>query len=227
MKANSVPHLEEGIANLNLIVVERDEKNDSFYLNESFWSCDTSQGFIYEMYNDIVNSETQRLIPVLFRQFRTWKNTYQSHEEFDEEFPTDSNAFTGINFSHTEIITSRQVTDIESYNLFVINALKYGLIKTPEEMEGNLKLIYPQYIFETRALKELMDWMEEDVALYGKIYELLDDIPANPFTGGIGETEVLKHVKGVCSKRINLANRITYKLSGRTITILACTGHYD
>ena len=53
------------------------------------------------------------------------------------------------------------------------------------------------------------------------------DALRNPFEG-IGKPEPLKHdLAGLWSRRINNSDRLTYKLVGDVLVILACKGHYD
>jgi toxin YoeB len=74
---------------------------------------------------------------------------------------------------------------------------------------------------------EILNWKNSNSDLYNRLFDLFEDIPLNPFKGGIGETEVLKYVNGIASKRINQAHRVTYKLKGNITTVLACSGHYN
>lgn len=227
LQVNSVQALEDGINNLNTVVVNRDADRDSFFCNSTIWECDTTQGLIYEMFGGIVNEELQRLIPRLFGSFGNHNNTYNSPVEMDVNFPDDCNAFAGFEFSHTTIPVDRQVYNIATYDIFVTNCLKFGVVNNANTMRENLQLLFPRLVFEQRAVEETLDWKNSNPGLYSRLIDLFIDIPENPFTGGIGETEVLRHVNGVASKRINQAHRVTYRPEGNTITVLACNGHYD
>jgi len=226
LKVNSIPALELGLNNLNSILVESDGAKDYFFCNSSIWECDTTQGKIYEMFGGIVNDELQRLIPFIFQSFNSQTDVYQNHIQLDVAFPTDCNGFTGFEFTHTAIQKDRQVLNLISYDSFVSKCLKYGVICNTVEMRENLLELFPNYIFEERAVDDTLNLKNSNQGLYDRLFDLLKDIPSNPFTGGIGETEVLKYMSGVASKRINQAHRVTYRLTGKTIRILACSGHY-
>ena len=227
LQVNSIPALELGINNLNSILVDRNADKDYFFCNPTIWECDTTQGIIYEMFGGIVNEELQRLIPFVFQSFISQNNVYQNHTQLDADFPVDCNAFIGFEFAHTTIPNDRKVFNPITYNDFVSKCLKYGTIANTNEMRENLLALFPSFIFEDRAVEETLDWKNKNQGLYDRLFDLFNDIPTNPFTGGIGETEVLKHMNGVASKRINQAHRVTYKLSGNETRILACNGHYD
>ena len=102
-----------------------------------------------------------------------------------------------------------------------------GTIANTDEMRDNLFELFPNFVFEDRAITETLDWKNTNITLYNRLLLLFNDIPNNPFMGGLGETEVLINMNGVASKRINRAHRVTYKLTGNKIRILACSGHYD
>lgn len=227
LKVNSVQELEEGLNNLNLLITNRDEKNDNFICSPTIWTCDTTQGHIYDLYSSIVSPELQRVIPYLFRSFSEQEPVYNSISDLDVDYPNDCTAFTGINFNDTTVPPLKQVTNLISYRIFVNHCLKNGAINSISEMEENLRTLYPNFDFTSRAIEECIKWKNQQEGLYDKLFELFDDIIKNPFTGGIGETEVLKYMNGVASKRINLAHRVTYRLENKRFTILACSGHYD
>jgi toxin YoeB len=145
----------------------------------------------------------------------------------DSDFPADCNGYIGFEFSHTTIHIDKRVNDQITYKTFVAKCLKFGIISNTNELKFNLSILYPDFDFSDRALDECLNWKKENIGLYERLYDLLDDIPNNPFMGGIGETEVLKNLKGVSSKRINQAHRITYKLANKRVSILACSGHYN
>ena len=227
MQVESIQALEEGLGNLNALFINRDEERDSFLCNPTIWECDTAQGKIYEMFGGIVNAELQRVIPLLFSAFTSHETIYDDPLQMDAVFPEDCNAFTGFEFTHTQIQVDRRVFNETTYIVFITNCLKYGVIKDINEMRRNLLIIYPTFVFSDRSIAEIYHWKNFGEGLYRRLFNLFDDIPDHPFMGGIGETEVLRHMNGVASKKLNQPNRVTYKLEGDIITILACRGHYD
>lgn len=227
LKLGSISALEQGLNSLNNLIINRNEELDYFFCNSTIWVCDTTHGYIYDFYSGIVNDELQRIIPFIFSSFDEQSTIYTNHSQLDGNYPNDCNAFIGFEFSHTAIQPDRQVFDWSTYILFIKSCLKFGVIADSNAMLENLQMLYPSFVFSNRSAQESLNWKNSNRGLYLRLFDLLDDIPENPFTGGIGETEVLKYMSGVASKRINLANRLTYKLENNTTTILACSGHYN
>jgi toxin YoeB len=57
-------------------------------------------------------------------------------------------------------------------------------------------------VFEKRAFQEFTQWAIDDLKIYRKIVELINDIQRTPFSG-IGKPEPLKHeLQGLWSRRI-------------------------
>ena len=80
--------------------------------------------------------------------------------------------------------------------------------------------------FESKAFKELSDWLQHDVKLAKKIIELLDECTRTPFEGK-GKPEGLKgNLKGFWSRRINQEHRLIYRVTDEIIYVLSCYGHY-
>ncbi len=76
------------------------------------------------------------------------------------------------------------------------------------------------------AWEDYCEW-QKDKATLKRINTLIKDAQRDPF-GGIGKPEPLKHdLSGLWSRRINDTDRLTYKIIGDVIVILACKGHYD
>ena len=96
--------------------------------------------------------------------------------------------------------------------------------------EENIKKKFPesQYLFEARAMEEMIDWYYDGDGVQNRIIRLIEDIAAHPFNGGLGKTEFLLHdKKGMASKRITGRDRLTYTYTATMITIHSCRGHYD
>lgn len=117
---------------------------------------------------------------------------------------------------------------IESENIKEWHQNKYiGDISSLEDLQR----LYPNYLFEQQAFDDLMYWKNHDKNLYIKLHKLLQDIIINPFSGGLGKTEVLKSTEGQAAKRLDQEHRIVYILTGggenKMITIYQCKGHYE
>lgn len=76
------------------------------------------------------------------------------------------------------------------------------------------------------AWEDYCGW-QKDKATLKRINALIEDIRRNPFVG-IGKPEALKYdLSGLWSRRINDVDRLTYKIDGDIVVILACKGHYN
>lgn len=227
LQVGSIDELEEGLNNLNSLITNRNAEEDNFICNPTIWECNTTQGMIYELFGGIVSPELQRVIPYIFSSFTEQETVYSSPATIDADYPNDCNAFTGINFTHTSIPILRQIINHFSYSNFIKHCLKNGVIQHSAKMGENLIELFPSFDFTGRAIEECLNWKNKNQGLYDRLFELFGDIINNPFMGGIGETEVLKHMNGVASKRINQTHRVTYRLENNRVVILACSGHYD
>ena len=81
-------------------------------------------------------------------------------------------------------------------------------------------------IWLTGAWEDYLYWQQNDKKTLKKINNLIKDIQRNPFDG-IGYPEPLKHnLSGWWSRRINLEDRLVYKVEGESIVLLQCRKHY-
>lgn len=82
-------------------------------------------------------------------------------------------------------------------------------------------------IWFDEAWEDYLYWQTQDKKTLKRINLIIKDIERNAFEG-IGKPEPLKGVlSGFWSRRIDETNRLVYRLSGDTIQILSCKGHYD
>jgi toxin YoeB len=76
------------------------------------------------------------------------------------------------------------------------------------------------------AWDDYLYWQQTDRKTLKKINELIKDIKRSPFAG-IGSPEPLKHqLSGWWSRRINLEDRLVYRVDDEQIVILQCRKHY-
>ncbi len=76
------------------------------------------------------------------------------------------------------------------------------------------------------AWEDYLFWQENDKKTVKKINKLLHEIQRTPFSG-IGNPEQLKHsLSGWWSRRINLEDRLVYKIDENSVVILQCRKHY-
>ena len=77
------------------------------------------------------------------------------------------------------------------------------------------------------AWEDYCEWQLTDKTTAKRINALIKDARRDPFNGA-GKPEPLKHgLSGLWSRRINEEDRLTYKLVGDVLVILACKSHYD
>ena len=84
----------------------------------------------------------------------------------------------------------------------------------------------PKYQFDQQAISDILSWLNDDKRFLIRIKKLLNDIVKNPYSGGLGKTELLSH-SGKVSKRIIKKDRIIYSIANEIITIHQCRGHYN
>jgi toxin YoeB len=60
-----------------------------------------------------------------------------------------------------------------------------------------------------------------------KINDLIKSIERDGPMKGLGKPEKMKYRKGEYSRRIDGENRLVYGVSGDTINIISCKGHYE
>ena len=76
------------------------------------------------------------------------------------------------------------------------------------------------------ALKEIQLFKTGNQKLVFKLFELIEDIQNNNFSGK-GKPEPLKgNYQGYWSRRINDEHRLIYKITPENIEIISCFGHY-
>ena len=134
--------------------------------------------------------------------------------------------FLGLDFTNTTVSTDFQIVDVASYC-----SLKKAYLKNPDYVDDKfipnvLKYLYEDYDFSDDAINDVISWKNRDHHIYTKLFSLLDDIIRNPFTGGLGKTEVLLQAEGIASKRLTHEHRITDKVDSNGFKILRCSEHY-
>lgn len=81
-------------------------------------------------------------------------------------------------------------------------------------------------IWLSGAWEDYLYWQQHDKQTLKKINALIKDVQRTPFTG-IGNPEALKHnLSGWWSRRINLEDRLVYKIENESVIILQCRKHY-
>jgi toxin YoeB len=71
-------------------------------------------------------------------------------------------------------------------------------------------------------------WQTQDKKTLKRINQLIRDIERGNGFDGIGKPEPLKNeFSGFWSRRIDDTNRLIYRITGDTLEILSCRGHYE
>lgn len=80
---------------------------------------------------------------------------------------------------------------------------------------------------EGKSLEHLRFYLQNDIKLLRKVFDLLEAIQSDPFKG-IGKPEPLKNeLKGYWSRRINDEHRIVYTVTNDLIIVISCRSHYN
>ena len=82
-------------------------------------------------------------------------------------------------------------------------------------------------LFTPIAWEDYTYWQTQDKKTLRQINKLIDDICRHP-TSGIGKPEPLKwDLAGCWSRRIDLVNRLVYRVTAESVHILSCRYHYQ
>ena len=77
------------------------------------------------------------------------------------------------------------------------------------------------------ALGDIGWWVQHDIKILKKIYQLLENTCKTPFDG-LGQPEPLKaNYSGYWSRRISQEHRMVYKVEGNKIIVHSLHGHYS
>ena len=80
-------------------------------------------------------------------------------------------------------------------------------------------------VFLTPAWEDYLHWQQTDKSILRKINSLIKEIEQTPFEG-MGKPEPLKHnLTGWWSRRLNLEQRLVYRVENESIIILQCRYH--
>jgi len=81
-------------------------------------------------------------------------------------------------------------------------------------------------VFHPEFRADLRYWVETDRAVALRIFQLMEAVLREPFTG-IGKPEPLKYrLAGAWSRRITQEHRLVYRVSGKRVDFLQARYHY-
>ena len=81
-------------------------------------------------------------------------------------------------------------------------------------------------VFHPEFRADLRYWVETDHAVALRIFQLMEAVLREPFTG-IGKPEPLKYrLAGAWSRRITQEHRLVYRVSGNRVDFLQTRYHY-
>lgn len=76
------------------------------------------------------------------------------------------------------------------------------------------------------AWEDYLYWQNQDKKKLRKINQIIKDIQRSPYNG-IGSPEPLRHkLSGWWSRRIDLENRLVYRIENNSLILLQCRRHY-
>ncbi len=91
---------------------------------------------------------------------------------------------------------------------------------------SRIKVKITRIVFDDNAWEDYLYWLENDIKIFNRIYELINDTKKSPFAG-LGKPEPLKYaLKGWWSRRINNEHRMVYKTKDDTLYIAQLRYHY-
>jgi len=81
-------------------------------------------------------------------------------------------------------------------------------------------------VLDSHFREDLRSWVETDRGVALRIFDLMEAIVSDPFTG-IGKPEPLKYLSVGCwSRRITQEHRLVYRVSGNYVYFLQTKYHY-
>jgi len=91
---------------------------------------------------------------------------------------------------------------------------------------SRIKVKITRIVFDDNAWEDYLYWLENDIKIFNRINELINDTKKSPFAG-LGKPEPLKYaLKGWWSRRINNEHRMVYKTKDDTLYIAQLRYHY-
>jgi toxin YoeB len=78
-----------------------------------------------------------------------------------------------------------------------------------------------------RAKAEYLEWQTSNKAIANRIDELLEDMLKTPYEGKGRPHELRHNLARHWSRDITKEHRLVYKVVGRKIIIVFCSGHYS
>lgn len=80
--------------------------------------------------------------------------------------------------------------------------------------------------FTANAWGQMSEIIQTDKKMMKQVIKLIDDTMRNPFSG-LGKPEPLRmDLQGFWSKRVDKKNRMVYRVTDKSIQIIALKGHY-
>nr|WP_321314955.1 Txe/YoeB family addiction module toxin [uncultured Ligilactobacillus sp.] len=80
--------------------------------------------------------------------------------------------------------------------------------------------------FTANAWEQMSEIIQTDKRMMKQVIKLIDDTMRNPFSG-LGKPEPLRmDLQGFWSKRVDKKNRMVYRVTDKSIQIIALKGHY-
>ncbi len=173
----TIVEFENGISNLNSILSVKNDETDLLMMHHSIWEHNNGHGLLIDFYFSIVSKETQRLVPKIFESMNDYQNYISNEIQFDGFFPNDCNGFTGIEFSSTVILPSRQVIDSISFNRFKNQCVTAQAYNSIQDFWNSKSVLFPDLVFCDRVWEQIQHLSMDDdrfKLINGKLKRLND-----------------------------------------------------
>jgi hypothetical protein len=155
LNTETIVEFELGISNINAILLSRNSKNDTFIKHRSIWQHHNGHGIITEFFYSVVNKETQRLIPAVFKTFKDCPIYINNETDFDILFENSCNAFVGMTFSNTAIPAKRQIINKNDFNSYKNDCELEHAYDSINDFWNNREVLFPSLKFCDRVFDQI------------------------------------------------------------------------
>ena len=173
---SSIEAIELNLKDLNDLVIDERNIEDSFLINDSIWEIQTADGIFSEViFSNLSDKQfSYSVLPKMLQAIETIQKKIVNFEQFDKEYQL-YNAFYGINFCELGLDLKRCISDKAEY-IFFRQKYLWELTATSlwerkdslffkiifcESVENNLKAIGSTYLKQIVAkLKDLDNYVK-------------------------------------------------------------------
>lgn len=154
LNSTTIDEFQKGIDALNEVVVNSNKNNDYFIRYEEFWTQECTHGFLYEI-PEKLGKEYIGLSYKLFNSFSPIPFDIENEVDFDTLYTNACNGFKGFDFTATVITSSRQITNLNSFNLFKANCVISSAYNSIQSFWDCKDTLFPNLIFCQRVWDQI------------------------------------------------------------------------